>query len=284
MKRHVLLLVSILIFSLFTGCTSDFKVNEVIVKNISDKITQTVIETLDSDIKAEKQETQTLDSINSTELIVKSEVGDIEIITHDSDKITIDADTKIKSNTKERAENLVQSFRYLAVEKGGEINIDTTEYDEKTNDDEVTVNLIIKIPKSITKLSVSSNVGDIKFENVNGTINAITNVGNITTKNSSASYEFTTGVGNINVENSSISGKSEFYLNVGDIILTNDDISAAKSLLVETKVGNIKISLIKNSNYQADIYEYAKEPKIESVGTGKTKIKLVTNVGSIDFE
>lgn len=284
MKKTALVLITVIIFALLTGCTSDFKVNDVVVKDISDKITQAVIENIDSNIDAEKQETHTLDATNSAELIVKSEVGDIIIMTHDSNEIVIDANIKAKSNTKERAEELVESFKYSIEEKGKKISIDTTGYNGKTISDEIIVDLIIKIPSSIETTSVTSNVGDINFENINGTINSIANVGDITIKNSSASYDIKADVGDVELRDGSILGESIFYLNVGDINVTTNDISMAESLSAETKVGDIKMSLPENSNYEADIREFMQEPRNELAGTGKTKIKLITDVGNIDFE
>lgn len=266
MKKTLSLLIIILLFTSFTGCSSDFKVNEVVVKDISDKFTQAVIETVDSNIQAEKQETHTIDGVNSTELIVKGEVGDIDITTHDSNVVLIDAIIKAKSNSKERAEELIDNFNYSVEGKGKTVNIDTTEYEGNLNSDEIIVDLSIKIPSTIENINITTNVGDIAI------------------KNSYALYDIKTDVGNINLENSLFTGKSEFYLNVGNIDLNTCDIADAKSISAETKVGDIKMSLPDNSNYKADINEFMKEPRTKISGNGKTNIKLITNVGSIDLD
>nr|WP_312576459.1 DUF4097 family beta strand repeat-containing protein [Sedimentibacter sp.] len=284
MKKIGLSLVVILILALFTGCTSDFKINDAVVKDISDKITHAVIETVDSDIKSERHDSKTVDSNDLTELIVKSEVGDIEIVTHESTETLIDTNIKARSNTKEAAEELVKSFDYSVETKGKKLSIDTTEHSKKSNSDELIVDLVIKIPSNIEKVEISSNVGDINIESINGNINLTSNIGDTIIKSSNASYYIKTDVGDINVQNSSFSDSSTFYSNVGDININANDISIAKNLSFETNVGDIKILIPKNSNYEANIQEFLKDPKIETVGTGKTKIKLITHVGNIDLE
>ena len=284
MKKIVSLLIIISLFTSFTGCTSDFKVNEVVVKDISDKITQAVIETVDSNIKAEKKETHTIDGVNSTELIVKGEVGDINITTHDSNVVLIDTNIKAKSNTKERAEELIKNFSYTVEGKGKTVIIDTTRYEGKLGTDQLSVDISVKIPSTIDTINITSNVGDININDINGEINALSNVGDIVIKNTNALYDIKTDVGDIQLENSVFSGKSEFYLNVGSIDISATDITDAKSLSIETKVGDIKISLPINSDYKADINEFMKEPRTELSGNGKTNIKLITDVGSIEFK
>ena len=283
MKRIVSVLIIILLLSNATGCTSDFKVNEVVVKDISDKITQTFIETVDSDIKAEKEGTHTLDGVNSTELIVKGEVGNIDVATHDSNVVLIKTTITAKSNTKERAEELIKNFSYSVEGKGKTVSIDTTGYEVKLDNDQISVDISIKIPSTIDTISITSNVGDININDINGEINALSNVGDIIIKNSNALYDITTDVGDIKIENSVFTGKSDFYLNVGDIDITAVDITEAKSISIENKVGDIKLSLPINADYEANINEFMKEPRVALNGNGNTNIKLITNVGSIEI-
>jgi len=283
MKKIVSVLIIILLFSTITSCTSDFKVNEVVVKDISDKITQTVIETVDSNIKAEKKETHTIDGVNSTDLIIKGEVGNIDITTHDSNVILIDTKIKAKSNTKERAEELIKDFSYSVEGKGKIVSIDTTGYEVKLDNDQISVDISIQIPSTIDTISITSNVGDINIDDINGEINALSNVGDIIIKNSNALYDIKTDVGDIKIENSVFTSKSDFYVNVGDVDVTAVDISEAKSISIETKLGDIKLSLPINADYEANINEFMKEPRVELNGNGNTNIKLITNVGSIEI-
>lgn len=283
MKRIVSVIFIVLLLSNLTGCTSDFKVNEVVVKDISDKITQTVIETIDSNVKAEKNETHTLDGVNSTDLIIKGEVGNIDVATHDSNEVLIETTIKAKSNTKERAEELIKNFSYSVEGKGKTVSIDTTGYEVKLENDQISVDINIKIPSTIDTISITSNVGNININDTNGEINALSNVGDIIVKNSNGLYDIKTDVGDIIIENSVFTGKSDFYLNVGKIDLTAIDITNAKSISVETKVGDIKMSLPVNADYEADINEFMKEPRVELNGNGNTNIKLITNVGTIEI-
>lgn len=284
MKKTASLLIIILLFTSFTGCTSDFNVNEVVVKDISDKITQTVIDTIERNIKAEKLETHNLDAINCNKLTIKSQIGDINITTHDTNEVLIDINIKIKSNTEKRAEELLQNYKYIIETNKNAIDIDTTAFNGKLDSDDIIVDLNIKIPSYIDNIIISSNVGDINIDSINNKINIISNVSDLNIKNSNALYNIKTDVGNINLENSLISGESKFYLNVGDISISTSDISNAQSISAETQVGDIEMSLPKDSNYEANIHEFMKKPRIKLYGNGKTKINLIANVGSIEFE
>lgn len=283
MKKFILSLIIIFIFVGLVGCTAEFKVNEKTAKDISDKITQNVIDTVDSKIKAIKQETHTLGTTNSTQLNIESEVGDIDIITHDLNIVLADISIKAKSSTKQKAEELINNFKYTVEANGNAINIDTTGYNNMLNNDKIIVDLSFKIPKTIENITITSNVGDIIIENTNGIINASSDVGDINIKNSNALYDINTDVGDINLENSLISGTSKFYLNVGDINVSANDITNAESISIESQVGDINVSLPQNSNYEASINEFLNEPKTKLNGNGKTKITLTTSVGNIDF-
>jgi hypothetical protein len=121
------------------------------------------------------------------------------------------------------------------------------------------------------------------MDDINGKINALLNVGDIFIKNSNALYDIKIDVGDIKIENSVFTGKSDFYLNVGDVNVTAVDISEAKSIEIENKVGDIKLSLPINADYKAEINEFLKEPRVEVNGNGNTNIKLISNVGSIEL-
>lgn len=283
MKKIICTLIVIMLASL-TGCTSQFKVNEDIVKNISDKIIKTAIESEGKE-SAEKNETHKLDASDSINLIIANTVGDINITSHDSKEAVIDVKIKIKSDSKENAEKLLNDYKYSIESKSDTIRIDTTkhEYIIIKNDDRFNVNLNIKIPNNIKHITVTNNVGSIKVENINGEFKADTNVGDININNSNALYIIKVDVGKISLKNCAITGKSEFKTNTGDVTISASDISAAKYIESLTNVGNIKMTLPEASSYKAEISEFMEKQRIVTNKDGKTDIKLVTNVGNIDF-
>ena len=283
MKKNLCTLI-VIILTLLTGCTSQFKVNEDIVKNISDKIIKTAIESEGKE-SAEKSETHKLDASDSINLIVANTVGDISIANHDSKDAVIDVKIKIKSDSKENAEKLLNDYKYSIESKSNTIKIDTVkhEYSIIKNDDRFNINLNIKIPNNIKHITVTNNVGSVKVENINGELKADTNVGDINITNSNALYKIKVDVGKISLKNCAVSGKSEFKTNTGDVTISASDISAAKYIESSTNVGNIKMTLPETSSYKAEINEFMEKQRIVTNKDGKTDIKLVTNVGKIDF-
>jgi len=284
MKKINFTFIFVLIFALFTGCTSDFKINETVVKDISDKITEAVVENVDSNIKSVRHDMKTVDSINLNEININSEVGDIKIISHDSRETVIDVNIKAKNSTKERAEKLTKSFDYLIDTKEKRLNIDTAVYKEKIINEQIIVDLVIKLPTNIKNINIKSNVGDIDMEDTGKKVNITNNVGDINIKNSSASYNIKNDAGDMNLQNISIYNESQFYTNIGDTEITTDDITMAKILSIETNVGDIKLVLPEKSDYEATIQEFMEDAKVKSSGTKNTKIKLITHMGSIDLK
>lgn len=282
MKRIYILLCFVLL--IFSGCTSDFKVDENKVKDISDKITETIIEKTASE-RAEKTESHKLEASDLNELIIDNAVGSINILCNESTEATVDL--KIKANSKEKkdAEKLLSEFSYTVEAKRKALVIDTSQYSKDLKDsDGISTDLDIKIPSNIVKITVKSNVGELVAENINGEFNAIVNVGNIKINNSGSSYDIKADVGDISLRGGKITGKSQFNTNTGNISVETDDISEAKNIVAETNVGNISMRLPESSNYKAEINEFMKEKRTESKGDGKTSIRLTSNVGKIDFK
>lgn len=284
LKRIISILILSFMFLNLTGCTSNFKINEDLVKDLSDKITENVINTVDKE-KIEKNETHNLDASNSIELVINGSVGEIKVTSHESKEAIVDANIIAKSKDKEKAKKLLDEYKYTVKSTSNAIKIDTA----KTNnliiiDDMIEVNLNIKIPISIKHITIVNNVGDIELENVNGELKISNNVGETYIKNSNCSYNVKTDVGEINLSNCIVVGESEFNTNTGDIRITATDISNANNIVAEAQVGDIKMQLPETSNYKAEINEFMEKERTEVHGDGKTNIKLITNVGDIDFK
>jgi len=283
--KKIICIVIAFILVILTGCTSDLKVNEDVVKDISDKITETIIEKVDNE-RVEKKETHTLDAANSIELIVNGQVGDINIIAVETQEAIIDATIIATSNTKSGAKKLLEDFTYIVEEKWNAIKINTTQSNDKSNiiSDGIKVDLNIKIPKTIKNITITTNVSNLTIENINCDFDAAVNVGDINIRNSNSLYNVKTDVGDIKLVNCIISGNSNFNTSTGNVDILADDISDAKNINVETHVGNISMSLPESSSYKANIIEFMKEQRTEINGDGKADIKLIAHVGDINLE
>lgn len=267
-----------------TACTSNFKVNEDIVKDLSDKITENVINTVDKE-KVEKKENYKLDASKSDELIINGSVGEIKISSHDSDEALIDVSIASKSKDKEKAKKLIDDYTYSVKAESDAIKINTTISNDKViGEDSIEVNLDIKIPAAVKQITVVSNVGDIQISNIIGDLKISNNVGEIRFENAGGSCNVTSDVGEIILNKSILTGESEFKTNTGEISISASEISEAKKIFAEANVGDIKIELPESSDYKAEIHEFMEKERTEIHGNGKTKIKLTTHVGNIDFK
>jgi len=266
MKKIAFLSIVIILLVILSSCTSDFKVDENIVEDITDKLTEKIVENT-GDNRVEKTETHTLDASNSIDLVVNSSVGDINVTSNNSSEVIIDANIVANSKNKDTAKKALENYSYVVESNSSTIKVDTSQnMNELINGGGISVDLNIKVPATIKTIRIANNVGDT-------TIN-----------NSNATYNIKTDVGEIDLDNCHIVGKSEFNTNTGDIKISTNDISDAENIFVETQVGDINISLPESSSYKADINEFMEKQRFETKGNGKTNIKLVTNVGSIDFK
>ena len=93
-KIRSLLLIGLVVL-LLSGCSSINKVDEEKVKDVSDKITETIINTVGNQ-KAERHESHTINAENLNTLNIKSSVGEIKINTHESKDAIIDLNITAK--------------------------------------------------------------------------------------------------------------------------------------------------------------------------------------------
>lgn len=284
MKKIISLLLIVLVTISLIGCTSINEVDEDKVKDVSDKITEVIIDSMGKE-KAERQESHTINAENLNTLNIKSSVGDINIKTHESNDAIINLNISAHSSSKEKSKELVDDFNYSVEENFNSIDIDTTfkDKDKILEDKNVSTDLIISVPVKIENIIISLNVGDVYIKNINGKFEISNNVGEIKIENSNASYDIKTNVGEIILSEAAAIGKSEFITNTGDIKLSFSDITNAESIKAATDVGDIDITVPDDSSYEAEINEFMEKERTQSNKDKHTKIEIKTGVGSIDF-
>lgn len=284
MKRIISLLLIILVTISLIGCKSINEVDEDKVKDVSDKITEVIIDSMGKE-KAERQESHTINAENLNTFNIKSSVGDINIKTHESNDAIINLNISAHSSSKDKSQELVDEFNYSVEENFNSIDIDTTfkDKDKILEDKNVSTDLIISVPTNIENIIISLNVGDVYIKNVNGKFEVSNNVGEISIENSNASYDIKTNVGEIILSESVAIERSEFVTNTGDIRLSFSDIKDAESIKAVTDVGDIEITIPDDSSYEAEINEFMEKERTESNKDRRTKIEIKTGVGSIDF-
>lgn len=278
---NFLLVLIALSLSILSGCSSITKVDEDKVEDVSDKIIKAIANN-PRKIRAERQESHTINAENLTDINIQNSVGEIHIDTHESQDALVELQIVAESDSQERCEQLAEDFTYV-VEKGiKSIDIDTT-YKEKYNAENISTHLKITLPQNIENITVSSNVGDIHIRNIDGKFEITNNVGEIIVENSKGIYKLTNNVGDLNVDINAANKKSTFTTNTGDISLSIRDITTADSIKATTNVGDIIVSVPKNSDYAAVINEFMQDKKTESSGNKHTKIEITTDTGEIQF-
>jgi len=284
MKKLSSILIVITALLLLSSCTSFNEVDENAVKDVSDKITEAIINTVGKD-SVEKQESFNMAAESLNSLNIESSVGDITIKTHESTEAIISLNIIAKSSSKENAQKLIDEFSYKVDENLNSINIDTTFEDDKLLDNSnIQTELTISLPKNINNFTISLNVGDIDIINNEGNFEINNNVGDINIENAAGSYDLSTNVGNITLINSIASGTSNFNSNTGDLEVSFSDISNSDNIKANLNVGEIKFTVPDDSSYEAVINEFMKDERTEVNGSKKTKIELKTDVGNITFK
>lgn len=279
MKRLICILLIIMIFS--TSCTSLLKVDEDKVKDVSDKVTDALINTVGQE-KAEKQESHNVESTDKNTLNLISSVGDISIVSHQSDDTIINISITAKAGSKEKAEEIIENYNYTVKTLESSIVVDTS-FDEPLSGVNLTTDLVIYLPSTIKNIDVSTNVGDVQLSSISGSMTINNNVGEVIIDKSEGSYNIKVDVGEIALSECIAVGNSEFKTNTGEIDISFSDISKADNITGETGVGNIQMSLNGDAGYNAVINEFMKDKRIETQNDKHTNVSLTTGVGEIDF-
>lgn len=282
MKKIALLLISVSLI-LASGCTSNFKVNEDAVKEVSDKITKTIINSVGEE-KVEKTETLTFDGTGLNKINIDSSVGDITIKSHESQEAIVNITITAKSGSKQKAEELLEDYTYTQEKTQYSIDINTsTENFDFVDGNYIETSMEIFLPSNIENTEIILNVGDIDIDGINGSFDIHSNVGEVSIKNGEGFCNLKTDVGDIVLSGFTMTKSSEFSVNTGDIEINPADISNADTITAETQVGTIEMNIPADSGYQASIEEFMEDKRTVSEGDGKTEISLKTNVGDIKF-
>lgn len=282
MKKTALLLITASLL-LAAGCTSNFEVNEDAVKEVSDKITKTIINSVGEE-KVQKTEALTFDGTGLNKIKIDSSVGDITVKSHESQEVAVNITITAKSGSKEKAEKLLESYTYTQEKTQYSVDIDTsTDGFDFADGNYIETSMEVYLPSNIENTEIALNVGDIDIDGINGSFDIHSNVGNINIQNGEGFCNLEVDVGDIVLSGFSAAKSSEFSINTGDIELNLTDISNADKIAAETQVGTIDVTMPENSGYQATIEEFMEDKKTLSEGDGKTEISLKTNVGDIEL-
>jgi hypothetical protein len=228
--------------------------------------------------KYERTESTSVPVADVAELDVETNVGSITVTGADIADCDITAEITVKAKTREEARKLAEEVK-IEVETAGEKLTVKAKKPAALKKRSLAVDFIITAPKRL-KLSCSTHVGTVKASDIQGPIKATVNVGSIICRQVLAEVELEANVGDVKVEyagSAPSSCKAEITTNVGSIRFTGPPGLSAQ-VDASTNVGSIK------SAQAITIVGKVGKSINGTIGSGEGKLRLKTNVGSIEMD
>ena len=214
-------------------------------------------------------------------LILKNEVGNIEVTAAADGKMTVQAVIWALDNDsgKEILQNVLEQAVITVSYKGGKMDITVrskkdakldlwTWAEKEYGNSKFTINYKVELPSAVTSFELSTGVGEIHLSNLNGTYTVNNNAGTIT------------------IEEGHVRGKSTVKSEAGSILLGINEMVKGSSLKATTDVGNLTAKLPSSLAYklktETDLGKVTGAVKGKSdINGGGPLITLTTSVGII---
>jgi hypothetical protein len=210
-------------------------------------------------------------------LDVHTSVGSITVTGGDFNDCSVTAKIMAKAATKEQAQKLAEETEIKLEPVGDKLKI-KIERPPKMDKEGIFVSFDITVPRQ-TALNLEANVGELKVDNTQGPIEAVTNVGKITCKEITGRVDLTTNVGEVKVvyaEDAPPACNANITTSVGEINFAGPDNLSAE-FHVSANVGSIdtQLPLVVKGKISKSLDG--------TVGAGEGKVILRANVGSINI-
>jgi len=228
--------------------------------------------------KYEKAEHASAPVTDTTELDIETDVGSITVTGAEVNDCNITAEITVKARTKEKARELAEEVKIEIQPSGDKLSIKARK-PTALKSRSLIVDFKIKAPKQLN-LNCSTHVGTIKVSDIKGQIKASANVGSIICNLVVTGIELNANVGSISVKYSDIAAAAcnvNIITNVGSIEFIGPPQLSAQ-LDASTNVGSIKTD--KPVTVVGKIGKSIKG----TIGEGQGKVRLRTNVGSIEIK
>ena len=251
------LVVSLCVLTLFSGCSGD----------------------AGSLFKAEYEKTEhvSVPITDVAELYVETAVGSITVTGADVTDCNITAEITVKARTEEKAQKLAEEVKIEHELSGDKLSI-KAEKPAALKRRSLVVDFKIIAPKQL-KLDCSTHVGTVKVSDINGRIKVSTDVGSIICDLVIAELDLKSNVGSIEVKYADAAPSAcnvDIATNVGSIEFAGPPQLSAQ-VSASTNVGSIETA--------RPITVVGKVGKSigGTIGSGEGKVRLKTNVGSIEI-
>ena len=211
-------------------------------------------------------------------LEVATEVGSIDITGSETDQCNVTAVITAKAPSEEEAQELAEKVK-ISLETTGDKIIVKIQKPSKKSNCSIGISYDISVPNQ-TGLHVSSNVGNIDIAHITGDVKASTNVGNVTCSSFAGDIDGRTNVGNVSVKYTATAGPApdvRLETNVGEASFVGPaELSATVD--ASTQIGSISTSkpLTVTGKINKSVHG--------TIGDGKGRVKMLTNIGSITIQ
>ena len=228
--------------------------------------------------KYEKTGSMVVPVAEAVELCVETGVGSITITGDDVTDCNVIADITVKAETEEKARELAEKVKVEAKTSGDKLSVKVSmPEDLKKRPLEVKFNIVA--PKQL-KLVCSINVGNVSISDMNDQIKVSGNVGSIFCKQVAGDIDVTSNVGSVEVEYGDAAPAAlniDITTNVGSIELVAPPQFSAR-VSASTNVGSVK------TDKPITVVGKVGKSINGTIGSGEGKVRLKTNVGSIQIK
>jgi len=211
-------------------------------------------------------------------LVAEIDVGSITITGADVTDCNGTAKICVQAPTEEEAQEIAEKVKINLVPSGKTLTL-KIEKPHLKRGRWVGVSYNVTVPKQ-TNLQLGCDVGEICISDISGKIKAETDVGKIGCKGISGDIDLATDVGEVNVaycETAPALRSINIETDIGHIDLTvPTDFSAA--IDANTEIGSI------NTGLPMTVKGTISKKLHGTIGEGKTKVSLSTDVGAIDIK
>jgi hypothetical protein len=228
--------------------------------------------------KHTKTEQMSVPVADVAELSVETEVGAITVTGADVADCNIAAEITVKAQTKEEARKLAEEVKIEVKPSGEKLSIKVLK-PAGLKKRSLAVDFKITVPKQL-KLDCSTSVGTVTVSDIHGGIEASANVGAIVCNGVVAELKLECNVGSVQVkyaDSAPAACNADITTNVGSIEFTAPAQLSAQVSAV-TNVGSIKTA--------KPITVVGKVSKSinGTIGSGEGKVRLKTNIGSVEIK
>ncbi len=227
---------------------------------------------------AEKEFTVVEDSITLT---VDNQVGDIDVIGGESDRVYVTAYISTWASNRDEADGYLDRVQVEILQTGSsEFSLVGTFPTPWPFGQSPTIDWTVRVPRSTT-VDITSDVGDVTLKDTSGKVVIDNAVGDVRLRDVTAALDVRSDVGDVTVENWEITGDSRVTSSVGSIEVEMAPDSSFV-LSADSDVGSITSDYLTDAERDKDL---SPGDRLEgSVGSEPVyELFLSTNTGSISI-